>query len=320
MSHMVYDKKKAFNPPLVARGINLLWSNDATARLDPTTAVSRLITSRSTRWKRHPGIAVYLWMGRFGPGQLSIAHFFPLSEEEQEAWNENGRVAMDTFVKIFPPQPPPILSSIADIIKCVRALKHHFLVYGSDLLISFTRNAVEFLEGAETYLPTTLCLPHHIRRLSSWVDQCFRDLFCACHDDVINGTYTHLHIGSCFYLTHERHTKGPSLDFLRQELMLMEPPKSLSAPSRLPGKPQEPHKDTHKPSAPTRTVIPQTLYRHLPKVDGKSVCLKNLTRNGCSLAKCQRKHVIVHDLHSKVRDLVWDTSYGGGPCADLRKE
>ena len=219
--HLLYDKKKAFNPPLVARGINLLWSNATTARLDAMTAVSRLVTTRATRWKRHPGVATYLWMGRFGIGQLSVAHFIPLSEEEHDAWNADGKISLDTFAKVSPPQPPPRLHSIADIIKCVRTLHHHFLLYGSELLIDFTRRAVEFLEGVETYLPGTLRLSHHISRILTWTDQCFNDLFLACQDDVINGSYTHLYVAACFNLLHERHTKGPSLDYLRQELMLL---------------------------------------------------------------------------------------------------
>ena len=123
----------------------------------------------------------------------------------------------------------------------------------------FTRNAVEFLEGVESYLPSGLCLPHHIRRILAWVDHCFNELFSACNEDVIDGTCTHLHVGSCFHLVHDRHTKGPSLDFLRQELMLMEPQVSFSAPTRS----NEQSQDTPKPAAPTRIVIPQNLYRHL---------------------------------------------------------
>ena len=97
--------------------------------------------------------------------------------------------------------------------------------------------------------------------------------------------------------------------------MLMEPPVYIVVPPRFPGKPQ----DQQKYVAPTRTVIHQKLYRHLPKVDGKSVCLKNMTLNGCSLAKCQRKHVIVHELHSKVRDLIWDATYGAARALTYAK-
>ena len=216
-AHIYLIYEKAFNPPqLVARGVNIIWSNAATAKLDAMTAVSRLVTARTTRWKRHPGIAVYLWMGRFGTGQLSVAHFLPLSEEEHDAWNAEGKVSVDIFADVSPPQPPPRLQAVADIIKCVHTLQNHFKLYGSDLLINFTVGAVEFLEGVDTYLPMVLNQPHHVTRILSWVDQCFNDLFCACHEDVINAYYSHLEVGTCFYLLHKRHTKGPSLDYLRQ--------------------------------------------------------------------------------------------------------
>jgi hypothetical protein len=315
--NLIYDKKKAFNPPLVARGVNLLWSNSATARLDAMTAVSRLVTTRSTRWKRHPGIAVYLWMGRFGIGQLSVAHFMPLSEEDHDSWNVDGKIPLDTFVSVSPPQPPPRLQSIADIIKCVRTLHHHFLLYGSDLLIDFTKRAVEFLEGVETYLPGTLRLSHHVARILSWTDQCFNDLFLACHDDVINSTYTHLYVASCFNLLHERHSKGPSLDFLRQELILLGSKSSPTA-SILPAIPPLVLQASSTSTAPPRNIIPKHLFRYLPKVDGKQVCMKFMTAQGCSLPRCPRKHVIVQDLNDKVREFLQSGTYGGGPCAELK--
>ena len=192
------------------------------------------------------------------------------------------------------------------------------MLHGSNLLIEFTRHAVEFLEGVETYLPSSLRQPQHVARILNWTDQCFNDLFSACHEDVINGSYTHLNVGSCFYLLHERHTKGPSLDYLRQELMLLGsrvppavPSNQVASPSMAP---------PARMAAPTRNVIPQHLYRHLPKVDGKQVCLKHMTVQGCSLSKCPRKHVIVPKLHAKVREFICDVAYGGGPCAELPKE
>jgi hypothetical protein len=102
-------------------------------------------------------------MGQFGIVQLSVAHFPPLSEEEHDYWNIDGKVSRDTFAGVSPPQPPPRLHSIADIIKCVRTLQHHFLLYGSDLLMDFTKRAIDFLEGVETYLSGTLrLLPHRL--------------------------------------------------------------------------------------------------------------------------------------------------------------
>ena len=182
--------------------------------------------------------------------------------------------------------------------------------------MDFTRKAVEFLEGVETYLPGNLRQPRHVSRILTWTDQCFNDLFSSCHEDVINGSYTHLAIVSCFHLLHERHTKGPSLDYLRQELMLLGStpliPVTVLNPTPVPP-------PAGKHAAPTRNVIPQHLFRHLPKVDGKQVCLKNMTLQGCSLTKCPRQHVIIPDLHAKVREFLGDVTYGGGPCAELRK-
>ena len=316
--HLLYDKKKAFNPPLVARGFNLLWSNAATMRLDAMTAVSRLVTTRSTRWKRHPGIAAYLWMGRFGIGQLSVAHFVPLSEEDHDSWNMDGKVSLDSFAGVSPPQPPPRLDSIADIIKCVCTLHHHFLLYGYDLLIDFTRRAVEFLEGVETYLPGTLRLSPHIARILTWTDQFFNDLVLACHDDVMNTSYTHLYVASCFNLLHERHTKGPSLDYLRQELMLL-------GPKSLPGRPLPPAipalviQSSSTASSPPRNIIPRHLFCYLPNVDGKQVCMKFMTMQGRLLPKCPRKHVIVRDLNDKVKEFLNSGTYGGGPCAEMKE-
>ncbi len=153
----------------------------ATARLDAMTAVSRLVTARSTWWKRHQGIEFFLWLGRFGVGQLSVAHFFPISEEDHDSWNVDEKVSMDTFASVSQPQPLPRLDTIVDIIKCVCTLQHGFILYGSELLMNFIRRAVEFLEGVKTYLPGTLRLPSHVHIILAWTDQCFNDLFSACH-------------------------------------------------------------------------------------------------------------------------------------------
>ena len=180
---------------------------------------------------------------------------------------------------------------------------------------------MEFLEGVETYLSSGLRQPQHVARILTWTDQCFNDTFCACHENVINGSYTHLNAVACFNLLHERHTKGPSLDYLRQELMLLGSAIPLSAHSA-PSAPGAASIVATSPrtAPPTRNVIPKHIFRHLPKVDGKQICLKHMTKQGCSLSKCPRKHVIVHQLHDKVREFLCDVSYGGGPCAALAKE
>ena len=177
------------------------------------------------------------------------------------------------------------------------------------------------LEGLETYLPIYLRQPCHVDRILLWMDQCFNDLFSACLEDVVHGTYTHLDIGACFLILHDRHTKGPSLDYLRQELMFLGST-SLStyppAPHTSPALPSNAH--PRSTTTPPRHVIPRHLFRHLPKFGGKQLCLKNLTVHGCSLAKCPRSHTIPQNLHEKIREFVSDVSYGGGPCADLAKE
>ncbi|KDO17940.1 hypothetical protein SPRG_16652 [Saprolegnia parasitica CBS 223.65] len=267
----------------------------------PNKFAKQIQRAPDLRFAAYPGLVTRLLSTEFGAGNLSIAHFLPMSDEAIDKLLTASATNMINFGVNAPLPRASMVTSIEDLEASVVNLQRFYATYGSFVSQSFVAQVYSFVNTARF----TMCFSAgHLKALVKWVDLCFQRFNTELSQDVqehdvdVNGK-RHLEVSKYLSLTHPDITVMFSNETTK--IMLKEarnldadgkaPPKKRKKAATASGAGSKDAKHVKK----EETSVPQW-KREVPTHNGRPVCLRHLSVNGCD-SKSNKKCVFDTMVH-----------------------
>ena len=280
--------KNNFKPTDAQKSIHAALVHQRHQGKPPMLHVESQMGSDSVVFKAEPGVLTRLYDWRFERWGLSITHFKPMDHYEKRLWGQQSGIDLTNFSTKAFISPKPSVKDWSDIIDSLEALQVYADEYFNSSTSDVIRSASRFARAVkldERKLPVDLTL------IQTWIDE----TFAMFRMQLANLTPNIPAIQGRFDVNNFEWIREVNIALFRQ--LSVQKPWAMN------------------PTAPTFVPIPSDVLKLIPQKNGKNLCLKYLSVQGCNgqQAICLNKdrvHFIPAALDDAVKAII-TARYGG---------
>lgn len=329
--------KLIFRPTAKQCAIHQVVSGVPRPGMSPHDFVDSLIDHAAVQFPPHPGTLMRLYDFQFGRRGLSILHFRSLDPIQKMEWVfHSGVNTLDFSAAVNPPKVEKA-ASVDDILSAVGALRRYCMVFGAPETIEVVQAMHSFLQqliGLEMWAPADL------EYLVYWVNGSLEKFRVACAEDVRTGLSSRQAVKDSISQSDPQYQSVVQMVLAKKVNQLLQA--SLAVPLTITQQQQgsgsagangsgtsgQVARSSHaarraldRDTGGTR--IPPEVYSLMPRHDGRTLCLRFISKRKCSglegnpdVCTVQgRGHFTPMPLPKLVRDYV--IKQFGGLRADL---